>query len=146
MSVGTGEGEGESEGQEWAESKSEVWLAVRDGGWMKTAKFGVSLLSYIPCIAHHQGGVFYYYFFPLLSVAADCVHGMHHIEFQISHTWCHGRGVATRPVWVGQNLLVDVGLTPFLDTFHLFKGKEGVVDGSVQSAICRGRTADSAAG
>jgi hypothetical protein len=36
MSDGTGEGEGESEGQELAESKSEVWLAVNDGGWINT--------------------------------------------------------------------------------------------------------------
>ena len=32
---GIGEGEGESEGQE-AERSSEAWLAVTEGGWMKT--------------------------------------------------------------------------------------------------------------
>jgi hypothetical protein len=36
ISVGAGEGEGESEGQELAESRSDVWLAVREGGWINT--------------------------------------------------------------------------------------------------------------
>jgi hypothetical protein len=35
-SEGTGDGEGESEGQEVAERRSDVWLAVSDGGWMNT--------------------------------------------------------------------------------------------------------------
>ena len=35
--VETGEGEGERDGQElWVDRSSELWLAVREGGWMKT--------------------------------------------------------------------------------------------------------------
>jgi hypothetical protein len=54
MSDGAGEGEGESEGQELAESKSEVWLAVNDGGWINTddshLELALALFSFIPCI------------------------------------------------------------------------------------------------
>ena len=40
----TGEGDGESDGHEpLADSKSEVWLAVSEGGWMNTKPGMVSL-------------------------------------------------------------------------------------------------------
>ena len=33
---GRGEGEGDREGQAFADNKSDAWLAVTEGGWMKT--------------------------------------------------------------------------------------------------------------
>ena len=45
--VGAGDGEGESEGQELMERRSEAWLAVTEGGWMKTnQKLSVSTPSF----------------------------------------------------------------------------------------------------
>lgn len=39
--VGAGDGDGERDGQELMERRSEAWLAVTEGGWMKTGVKGV---------------------------------------------------------------------------------------------------------
>ena len=44
--VGAGDGDGERDGQELMERRSEAWLAVTEGGWMKTnQKLSVSIPS-----------------------------------------------------------------------------------------------------